>query len=214
MINIDWLNKLLEPNSQREITKQLWRYNDKVIVTNGIAMIVLDENNVDCTNISPLNICIDLISEILHEYRSITSYKKKVDLQDFKEWLGEPETKRECDCKNVVQKCPKCNGKGIIECSLGEEHDCWECGGKGKGYYCEKCYDGWIKPNKRYISVLDVVINGNVLAQYLQELHDVSVNISCNGDKPVKFSGNGWDVYIMPVRDVKQEVRKYERGRE
>lgn len=212
MIEIDWLNKLLEPDSQREITKQVWRYMDKVIATNGFAMIVANADLVDFPSIKP-SVDNQVFREIInHEYRSITSYSMDIDLKDFKKFLGEPEGIRKCDCNNAVRKCHECKGKGVIRCNLGEEHDCTECNGKAE-YYCDNCDDGWIKPNPRYVGIFDVVVNGNILAQYLQELHDVSVTISCNGDKPIKLSGNGWDVYISPVRDVRQEVRKYEKTR-
>ena len=199
------LIKLLEPNSQIDLPKQLWLYNDKVIATNGFAMIVINAGKVDCVNISPLNIYSGQLSEIInHEY----SVVKKIDLQDFKKFLGEPQYLKECDCKNVVQKCPECDGKGVVECNLGEEHDCKECDG-GAEYYCDKCDGGWIKPKPRYIGIFDAAFNGNVLAQYLADIHDTDVFVSCDGGKPVKFSGNGWDIFIMPVKDVKQ-VSKYD----
>lgn len=212
MINIDWLNSLLEHNSIRDITKQIWRYTDKIIATNGFALIAISADKIDHDGALPDFHENNSLQFLNHEYRSITSYNIKVDLQDFKQFLGEPENIKECDCKNVFRKCTECNGKGIIECNLGEEHDCMECGGDG-GKECIKCVDGWIIPKPRYIGIFDVVVNGNVLVQYLQELHDVSVTISCNGENPVKFSGNGWDVYIMPVRDVRQKVRRYEKPR-
>lgn len=214
MIEIGWLNNLLESDSQREITKQIWRYDDKVIVTNGIAMIAINPDVFNCSNINPLTDTYEkTISEVLnYEYRSITSYNMNIDLQDFKKFLGKPEGVTKCDCNNVVRKCPKCNGKGVIRCNHGEEHDCPECNGKAE-YYCDNCDDGWIKPNPRYVGIFDVVVNGNILAQYLQELHDVGVTISCNGEYPVRLSGQGWDVYILPIRYVKGEVRRYESKR-
>lgn len=215
MIEIDWISSLLEQNSQREITKYVWRYNNKVIATNGVGLIALDADSTLFFDLSEYSPCPDAyrqtLSEILNnEYRSITSYNMEIDLQDFKQWLGKPESATKCDCK--MRKCPKCNGKGTIKCNLGEEHECDECDG-GAEFYCDKCVDGWIKPKPRYIGIFDVVINGNVLAQYLENLCDGHVIVSCNGEKPVRFSGDGWDVYIMPVRDVKGEVRKYDSKR-
>lgn len=197
------LNKLLDLNTQREITKHLWRYNDKVIATNGFAMFVINADLVDLTGIDLLT-DISVVSEIL-SYEYVTN--KKINLQDFKEWLGPPEYIKECACKNVLQKCTECNGKGTVECNMGEEHDCPECDG-GADYYCDKCDDGWIKPKRRYVGLFEVVVNGNVLSQYLEEVHDIDVIMSCSGDNPVRFSGDGWDVYIMPVKDA-MEVRKY-----
>jgi hypothetical protein len=129
------------------------------------------------------------------------------------------ETKRCHVCKGEgkVVKCDDCDGQGFVECNLGHEHECEECGEQGvvsarhaedasRHMPCEECDGTGRVPEADSGRGVYVVFPGEhtVQLRYLNKLQKLpGIRWKLTGREaadPIPFWFEGGDGILMPVR--------------
>jgi hypothetical protein len=124
---------------------------------------------------------------------------QSVDLTALRKFLGEPD-----GGGGHATRCNACNGSGKCVCRHNDKHDCDECNGRGT--------IGGRSYERRYVKILGMYFDGNMLSLPLKHLHGEKGEVAINGECLLAIDGPGWRVMIAKLyggdhlRDVPEFV--------
>lgn len=205
-IDLEWLHKLCDPDRPIAAEPHIVSHagHDYVLATNLLAAVWVDAAGATVSLKRAENDGIqDTTTEVFD-----TVDGRIVDLNAFKQWLGEPgwQITKPCGCGGKPKRCDNCCGTGVCNCmSCEADHDCGVC--DGTGYIeCGKCEGGVItevplRPGR----ILGHHYNRELIAQYLRGCDGDTATIALARHGMLLICGQYWRAAIMPLHYTYEE---------
>lgn len=185
MMNIQWLTKIAEKNSGREITSRPFFYDGKTFATNGFILVAIDGDH----GASPIdkNEIPKAFEEILHGSED-PKEQYTANWDRLLKWVG---------AEQEVVPCDECYGTGFYMCPHCDV-DCDICGGTGK--LLQNTKYGLLGGSLLDLFFLHVALNN--LPRPASEHVDIEIENGAEkgygNDGMVRIETHGWMIYVMP----------------